>query len=159
MKMNVRFKMKTIILIAVFLLPLLSSCGIISKNCENITAGGSASSGVSYKECKAEQGDQLYQYDLGLEAYKNGDYSLAIKWLEKAAEFRSGRNFIYVPSSGDVALGSMARQEGKVNHSYGLPSAQLLLADMYERGTGVDIDIEKAKSYRQKADKAYQVKK
>lgn len=154
-----RYKMKTMILMVAFLLPLLSSCGIVSKNCENITAGGSASGGTSYKQCKAEQGDQLYQYDLGLEAYKNGDYSLAIKWLEKAAEFRSGRNFIYVPYSGDAALGNRARQEGKVNHSYGLPSAQLLLADMYERGTGVDIDLEKAKAYRLKADKAYQVKK
>ncbi len=121
---------------------MLSSCGMMRSDCSTVRDDDAA-----YRECMANQGSKDFQYQLGLEAYENEDYDTAIKWLKRATVVRVDNLPYYAemerPRRGTVAAMNVRKPDP------GHRGAMRLLANMYEQGIGVDVDLNQAKRYRE----------
>lgn len=132
---------------ALILFLTLPGCSLFVKDCSKLSGDAG-----SYQQCLASQGNNQAQYELGLEAYRQEDYKTALKWLKLAATPSSGRSAIYMPPVGGATYGTvMMMDTGQATAGYG--KAQSLLAVMYDKGLGVDVDQKEANRYREMADK------
>jgi len=120
---------------------MLSNCGMMHADCSTLRGDAAA-----YRECMANQGSQDFQYQLGLEAYENEDYDTAIKWLKRATVTRVDNLPYYAererPRRGTVAAMNVRKPNP------GHRGAMRMLANMYEQGIGVDVDLKRAQRYR-----------
>jgi len=129
----------------------LSGCSIFVKDCTRLSGDRE-----SYRACTASQGNQQAQYELGLAAYGQGDYKVALKWLKLAATPNSGRTAVYMPPVGGATYGTvMMMDTGQATAGHG--QAQALLAEMYDKGLGVKKDTKQADRYRGMANNNWSV--
>lgn len=131
--------------ISVMMFPLLSGCSMLFSDCNKLSSDPSA-----YRKCTASQGSQQSQYELGLAAFNQQDYKTTIKWLKLAAATKSGRTPIYMPAVGSQKYGSVMMLDTGAA-SAGHRAAQVLLADMYDKGLGVKANPDRAEKYRKMA--------
>lgn len=133
---------------AILLLLLLSvgGCSVFYRDCSKLTGE------VVTLQCLASQGSEQAQYELGRVAYQAEDYKTALKWLKLAAAVKPARTAIYVPPVGGQTYGSVMMMDTATG-SNGHPGAQSLLALMYDKGLGVEIDHKTASRYRKMAGK------
>ena len=123
----------------------LQGCSIFIKDCTKLSGDRGA-----YRECTASQGNTKAQYELGVQAFEAKEYKNALKWLKLAATPNSGRMPIYMPPVGGQKYGTvMMMDSGQATQGH--RAAQLLLAEIYEKGLGVDTDVQKANRYREMA--------
>lgn len=140
--------MKRLIFTIIFV-SALSGCSLLFQDCEKLVRGSGSQMSDEYRQCKAKQGHQQYQYELGLAAYTAKDYKGAIKWLKQAATPRSGRTAIYMPAVGSQKYGTvMMMDTGQA--AAGHPGALMLLAEIYDKGLGVDKNPKLVEKYRKK---------
>ena len=98
-----------------------------------------------YHVSAARAGDRESQYQLGVQCFEAGDTSKAIKWLEYAAKDTHETDLVFVEGgNGDFTM----RNDRTGVIISGHREAKLLLADIYEKGLGVEVDLNKAKKYR-----------
>lgn len=129
----------------VLLVLVMPGCSIFVKDCTKLSQDPAA-----YRQCQASQGNVTAQYELGLQAYETKDYKVALKWLKLASSSSSGRTPIYMPPVGGQQYGTvMMMDTGQA--TAGHAKAQILLAEMYEKGLGVKADPERAEEYRKMA--------
>lgn len=121
-----------------------SACTIsdFQSNCADFQDDPSA-----MRLCKAENGDQQAQYELGKIAYDEKDIKTAIKWLELASQSRPSKIAIYVPPVNGKGTGRVMLNDTNYGSS-GIRRAQLLLSYLYRYGIGVELDIKKAQKYQ-----------
>lgn len=123
----------------------LPGCSLLIPDCSKVSYDPEA-----YRKCIASQGNSQAQYELGLLAYGREDYKAALKWLRMAAAPSSGRTPIYMPPVGGQKYGTvMMMDTGKATAGHG--KAQSLLAEIYDKGLGVEMDKKQADHYREMA--------
>ena len=105
-------------------------------NCSKLQDNPSA-----FQQCQAKNGDDEAQYQLGRQAYENGDIKTALKWLRKAAH-DTQETMITFDKEGRVR----SNITGKVIRGH--YDARMLLAHIYENGIGVPVNVKRANWYR-----------
>jgi len=136
------------IILTIFLILPLPGCSFLMKDCEKMV---SSHSFEEVRLCRASQGHQQSQYQIGLEAFSNRDYQEAVKWLERAAASSSGRSPVYLPAVGSQTYGTvMMMDTGQPRTAH--KGALSLLAIIYDQGLGVEKDPKKARKYRIEAE-------
>jgi TPR repeat protein len=105
---------------------MLSNCALMRQECSELAGDANA-----FRQCSANQGDRQSQFELGYMAYDSQDYETALKWFKRAALPQRVGNDLFIEPRNKSHKG-----------------AQNFLADMYEQGLGVDIDLKKAEEYR-----------
>jgi TPR repeat protein len=121
---------------------MLSNCALMRQECSELAGDANA-----FRQCSANQGDRQSQFELGYMAYDSQDYETALKWFKRAAlPQRVGNDLFIEPrnKSQTIPSESYVRDTTLPGHK----GAQNFLADMYEQGLGVDIDLKKAEEYR-----------
>ncbi|MDA0707882.1 MAG: hypothetical protein O2963_02240 [Proteobacteria bacterium] len=97
--------------------------------------------------CQAKRGNEEAQYQVGMNAYYIENYKEARTWFRRAASGRAYEYALYQPPIGNQKYGTtimLPTNSGSEGHS----RAKSMLALMYEKGLGVDVDIKKANKYR-----------
>lgn len=120
----------------------LSSCGTMHTDCTSLVDDRDA-----YRNCTAQQGNQVSQYELGVAALEAKDYQVAIDWLKRAARQRSSELPLYVQPIGRKRYNPNFSEAGPP--MAGHRGAQRLLERIYREGTIVQKDLKEAERYRQ----------
>ncbi|HPF47295.1 MAG: sel1 repeat family protein [Alphaproteobacteria bacterium] len=121
----------------------LASCGTMHTDCTTLINDRDA-----YRQCTANQGNAVSQFELGVAAFDREDYKTAISWLKRAAKPRLTKREAYI----DQPTGSrrdLAYEEDKNMGTPGHQGAQRLLVRIYEEGIGVPVNHKEAERYRQ----------
>jgi len=116
-------------------------------------------------KAKAEKGDKIAQFDLGL-MYDDGegvprDYKEAVKWYRKAAEqgyFKAQHNLgvMYAIGNGVPQDDKLAVKWYRKGAEQGSPNSQHMLGVSYHKGEGVPRDFKEAmKWYRKAAEQGF----
>ena len=120
----------------------LTSCGMMQQNCTSLLDDR-----VAYRDCRATQGDQAAQFELGMEAFDAENYDVAISWLKRAARPRATQGPLYLEPDPNRRR-DLAYEEDMRPQLPGHSGAQRLLLRIYEEGIGVSPDPEQAEHYR-----------
>jgi len=99
----------------------------------------------AYLPCAARAGDQEAQYQLGLKEYNSGNTKEAIKWLDRAAIVRYASAPIITKNEFNNSTIILSEKTGIVR--LGHVGAQILLAEIYQKGLGVKPVPAKAERY------------
>jgi TPR repeat protein len=121
---------------------ILSNCTLMRQECSELAGDVNA-----FRQCSANQGDRQSQFELGYMAYDIQDYETALKWFKRAAmPQRVGKDLFIESNNKSQTIPS--ESYGRDTTLPGHKGAQKFLADMYEQGLGVEIDLKKAEEYR-----------
>ena len=112
---------RLIVIVSIFLPSSACTINNIQSNCAEFQNDPSA-----IRLCKAENGDQQAQYELGKIAYDEEDVKAAIRWLELASQSKPSRIAIYVPPVNGKGAGRVMLNDTNYGSS-GIRRAQLLL--------------------------------
>lgn len=130
----------------------LAAC-LLASACATVSAGCADTVGLAGLQCRAGLGDKPAQLALGI-AYEEGngvprDPRRAAKLYRAAALPTSGTIYVYSPPVGKSPGQVLPLRSGP--DRAGLPEAMLRLARLFELGLGVERNLEKAASWRDRA--------
>lgn len=105
-------------------------------------------SAVMTLSCAAETTPEEL-HELGIEAYNQGDYETAYKYISAAAasgyaKSQYGLGYMYAKGQGVDQSYEMAAYFYQLSADQGYPSAQVNLGNLYTEGNGVEQSHEKA---------------
>lgn len=131
------------IILSLFFFGLLIGCETpVSMTTCNTLKGTS-----EYIPCASRAGDKDAQYQMGLNYHNSGDTKNALKWLKEAARVKYNTASIPTKNPFNNNNTNIVRMKTGVEKA-GHNGAQMLLAEIYEKGLGVKVNKKRAEYYR-----------